>query len=271
MLAISENSSDGSEKVVEFTTGVMFLGTSHRGSPEFGAAGGFARSFLSGIGVDTTPAILDALRLKTSNLERAQERFSALWGKCRFRVKTFQEGLGLSGISIGVLGDKVVPDYSSSLGDHRERTETIQANHREMCRFHGFGDPGYIKVSAELKLMCSQGKETNDGETANQHDPKRSKGSIIERPVGAEPRTSETTTHPRGFTEDEKVCLQALWFPAIMSRHSSLTKPADNTSDWLFEEHLYEEWVSGTNREGSHGLLWKVSADERSVPVEQER
>jgi len=131
----------------------LFLGTPHRGSPEFAAAGDWARSLLSSVGVETTPVILHALGLRTTDLERAQDAFSALWRKYNFRVKTFQEGLGLTGINFGVLGKKVVPDYSSSLGDEREHAETIQANHRDLCRFTGRDDPGFRKVSGVLQAI----------------------------------------------------------------------------------------------------------------------
>lgn len=47
----------------------------------------------------------------------------------------------------------MVPDHSSSLDDPREHAETISANHMDMCRFSGASDPGYRKISAEIKLM----------------------------------------------------------------------------------------------------------------------
>lgn len=79
--------------------------------------------------METNASILDALGLKTTDLERAQEAFSRLWYTYDFSVNKFQEGPGLTGIRLGILGDKVVPDYSSSTGDHREQVETLQANH----------------------------------------------------------------------------------------------------------------------------------------------
>src|SRR3954471_14031209 len=88
--------------IVRSTAAIVFLGTPHRGSPEFAAAGDWARSLLSSVGVETTPVILHALGLRTTDLERAQDAFSALWRKYNFRVKTFQEGLGLTGINFGV-------------------------------------------------------------------------------------------------------------------------------------------------------------------------
>ena len=46
---------------------------------------------------------------------------------------------------------QVVEPWSASIGDPgRERTETIDADHREMCRFSGKTDPGYVKVGSEI-------------------------------------------------------------------------------------------------------------------------
>ena len=45
---------------------------------------------------------------------------------------------------------KVVEDVSSSLDYAAELRETIDADHREMCRFASKADPGYIKVSRAI-------------------------------------------------------------------------------------------------------------------------
>ncbi|KAH6652642.1 hypothetical protein BKA67DRAFT_677731 [Truncatella angustata] len=97
----------------------------------------------SAMRMGTNSAILDTLRLRTADLERAQDSFSDLWNKHNFQVKNLRESLRLIGISLGVLGSKVVPDYSSLIGDPRERAETIQANHMDMCRFKSSQDLGY--------------------------------------------------------------------------------------------------------------------------------
>lgn len=40
------------------------------------------------------------------------------------------------------------------LGDSRERAETLDANHMEMCRFRSDSESNYRKVSGELKSIC---------------------------------------------------------------------------------------------------------------------
>jgi protein SERAC1 len=153
MLARSEASGDlVLRNIVQSTAAIVFLGTPHRGSQQMAGIGETVRKIASVVlKMDTSPAALNALGLKTTDLERCQESFSQLWRDYDFTVKTFQEGLGLTGVNIGPLSDKVVPDYSSALGDARERAETLQANHMSMCRFTGREDPNYHKVSGELR------------------------------------------------------------------------------------------------------------------------
>lgn len=153
MLANSAISEDYAlRSISQKTSAVVFLGTPHRGSHQLANLGEIVRKVASSVlKMDTNPAALDALGLKTSDLERCQESFTRLWRGSNFTVKTFQEGLGLTSINIGSLSKKVVPDYSSALGDPRERAETLQANHREMCCFTGERDPNYRKVAGELR------------------------------------------------------------------------------------------------------------------------
>ncbi|KAF5533272.1 integral membrane protein PTH11 [Fusarium phyllophilum] len=154
MLAISSTSDNQTHKgVIESTAAIIFLGTPHRGSPELSAIGEWARSMLSSLKFQTTSTILDTLGLKTTDLERAHEAFCRLWYQYDFQVKTFQESFGLTGIDLGVLGNKVVPHESSLIGDPREHAETLQANHKQMSRFGSAQDPNFIKVAGEIKTF----------------------------------------------------------------------------------------------------------------------
>ena len=154
--------------IVQSTAAIIFLGTPHRGSPEMTSLGEAARKIASSLfAMDTSPAALDALGLRTSDLERCQESFSRLWRERDFTVKTFYESLGLTGVNIGPLSKKVVPNYSSIFGDPRERAESLQANHMDMCRFTGIEDPNYRKVAGELRQIYTAIEQAN-GERARQ-------------------------------------------------------------------------------------------------------
>lgn len=232
------------ENIVESTAAVIFLGTPHRGSLEVAALGEVVRSVVSTLGMETTPAILDSLGLKTTDLERAQEEFSKLWQNHDFRVKTFQEGLSLAKI-----GKKVVPDYSSLIGDHREHAETLQANHLEMCRFSGTDDPNYRKVAGELRSIYHSIARLNTEKTRRG---RRTQGpmSALSASSSAKPSKVATGSHV------DDACLESLWFPAINTRHESLERPAEQTCSWLFDHELYQDWFNSRNREKHYGLLW---------------
>ncbi|KAF5003078.1 hypothetical protein FDECE_10359 [Fusarium decemcellulare] len=246
MLARSSSSTETKlSDIVESTAAVIFLGTPHRGSPDLAALGEWVRSVVGTLRMETTSAILDALGLKTTDLERAQEAFSEIWTKYDFRVKTFQEGLGLTGINLGVLGNKVVPNYSSSIGDYREHAETLQANHLDMCRLSGPSDPNYRKLSGEVHSIYSSIVQLRTLQ-ATQSGPQRGRGSIRSAP----------STKAIELNDAEKACIQSLWFPSINSRRQSLGNPAEQTCHWLIEHDAYQDWLTGRNEKKHYGLVW---------------
>lgn len=248
MLASSSNSNDSWLKnVVTSTSAVIFLGTPHRGSGELATLGDRARSMISAFRIKTNPAILDALRLKTKDLERAQEAFSTVWSQFDFRVKTFQEGLGLTGLNFGPFGKKVVPDFSSLLGDIRERAETIQANHMEMCRFAGLDDPNYERLCGEITSIYDWLAGSN-ATTANRVD----KHSLTANTLAISSRESRAGA----MDEREKTCLQSLLFPHMNQRTQSFEKPAEGTCCWFFKHGAFVDWLTNKNQAKSCGLLW---------------
>lgn len=118
MLASSSISEEAELKnIVESTAAVVFFGTPHRGSQDMAGAGEIACKVASVLMMDTSSAMLDALGLKTSDLERCQESFSRSWREYGFRVKTFQEGLPSTAINIGLLNDKVGVPSDTRLGE----------------------------------------------------------------------------------------------------------------------------------------------------------
>lgn len=47
----------------------------------------------------------------------------------------------------------MVPDFSSYLGDERERAETLNGDHRSMCKYASIQDLNYQRVAAELRTV----------------------------------------------------------------------------------------------------------------------
>lgn len=248
MLASSSNSTeDRLRNVVASTSAVIFLGTPHRGSRDLATFGDRARSIINAFRMKTNPAILDALRLKTKDLERAQEAFSAVWSQYDFRVKTFQEGLGLTGLNFGPFGKKVVPDYSSLLGDLRERAETMQANHMEMCRFTGPDDSNYVRLCGEITSVYNWLAGLNSW--TPYHVDKR---SLTEHAL------TMSSQERRGelMTERRNTCLQSLLFPNMNQRTQNFENPAEGTCSWFFKHEAFVNWITHKNQTTLCGLLW---------------
>ena len=108
MLAYSDTRTDENLRdVVRSTAAVIFLGTPYRGSKDMASVAEVVRKAASWLLIDTSSTALDALGLKTSDLERCQDAFSRLWRAHDFQVKTFQEGYGLTSFNVGVLFEKV--------------------------------------------------------------------------------------------------------------------------------------------------------------------
>ncbi|KAK4208732.1 hypothetical protein QBC37DRAFT_391785 [Rhypophila decipiens] len=247
MLARSASSSDAeTHDIVESVASIIFLGTPHRGSPELAAMGELARSLVSALRMETTSTILDALGLRTTDLERAQESFSLLLHEYGFKVKTFQEGMGLTGINLGVLGNKVVPDHSSLIGDHRERAETIHANHMNMCRFWGASDPNYGRVAGEIHSVYQSITELS---SSHRRPDSLSQAPLLKRKRGT------TVSDSVESIPGSQAFIQSLRYPSMDSRRQDIDGPAEGTCHWLFEHRLYQGWLHGTNRENGHGLL----------------
>ncbi|KAK0758881.1 hypothetical protein N5P37_008367 [Trichoderma harzianum] len=226
--------------VVESTKTVVFLGTPHRGSQDVAALGEVVRRIVSSFNMKTTPVILDALGLKTSDLERAQEGFSNVWKAYDFKVKTFQEGLSLAKI-----GKRVVPSYSSLIGDYREQAETLQANHIEMCRYSGPDDANYRKVGGELHSIYRSIARLKKTDISLIPQKRRHPSSLL----------SAVSLEESAHIVSES-CLKSLWFPTINTRYQSLEAPLERTCLWLFRHKLYQDWLDGTSRHESYGLLW---------------
>ena len=259
MLATAASSSDnGLRNIIDVTAAVIFLGTPHRGSPELTAVAAWARGFISAIRFETNAAILDTLGLRNSDLERVQETFSTLWRKHDFRVKTFQEGLGLTGFNLGVLGNKVVPDYSSILGDAREQAETLQANHMSMCRYSGADDSSYAKVAGEIKLICTSLMDlagTNARRRPAARRRKSASSTASSRITGSALAENIPSLEHNWKT---RRTLRYLRFTGMDTRLQTIRRAANDTCQWLFEHETYRNWFGrhDAQRTPKNGLLW---------------
>ena len=101
------------------------------------------------VGFDANDRVIRDLQIDCALLDLLVEEFSRLSREEKFSVYTFMEGKGLKGIQC--LSGKFVEDVSASLGDARERKDTISANHIGMCRSASNKENGYYKVRAVVE------------------------------------------------------------------------------------------------------------------------
>ncbi|KAK3942679.1 hypothetical protein QBC46DRAFT_447659 [Diplogelasinospora grovesii] len=225
------------QDILNSTSAVVFLGTPHRGSQDMAGIGETVRRIAATVlRVDTSSAMLDALGLRSSDLQRGQEAFSRLWSTYDFRVKTFQEGLGLTGVNIGVLKDKVVPESSSLLGDFRENAETLQANHFNMARFSGASDPNYRSVAGEVRSIYSSILEVNGRSGVMAH-------------------TQEEAMPVPRYHAQSLACLNSLRFPRMDASMAGIRTPMEQTCLWLFEHPTYVNWFQRMDVQHHQGLI----------------
>ncbi|KAF2429989.1 hypothetical protein EJ08DRAFT_697781 [Tothia fuscella] len=250
VLRRSETSSEpGIRNIVECTEAVIFMATPHRGSKDMAELGDVVRRVASTLlRVDSNAQILRALGVDSPELELCRESFITQWRKYDFRVKTFQEALAMTGINVGQLADKVVPDSSSSLEDLREHAETIEANHKDICRFSSPSDPGFRKVAGTLKKIVNEGKESlcRDAKgkgKANFADVDRDVNGVLE---------SETLAE-----RQQRECLESLSFDEMERRQANISPPFPKTCQWLFMDFKFRNWLENKNQseDERNGLL----------------
>jgi hypothetical protein len=147
------------------TKALIFLGTPHRGS-SYAEWGKIAAAIATVAQFDVNSRNIKALQPHGQPLAELEKGFGRLIMHNSFRIHNFQEAQGLKGVNylnqrvgdlkmaaifLTDLVPQVVEPWSASIGDPgKERTESINANHMDMCRYCGIDDPGYIKTGSEI-------------------------------------------------------------------------------------------------------------------------
>ncbi|PKS04937.1 hypothetical protein jhhlp_008303 [Lomentospora prolificans] len=188
------------------TSAVIFLACPHRAS-EHAKLTDAVRSMAS-VCLDI-PATDQALQYLTGTsgfeLDLGREAFTRMWNDYNFRVKTFQEELPVVGRRQSA-ADCEVRRASSAIGDPREKAETFQANHLDICKFRSSQDQNY-------KILLS------------------SLSSYI---------LNETHKH-RELNSKEKECLRAL-LPPGSARETQPTVSYPGTCLWLYDIPEFQAW-----------------------------
>ncbi|KAI9830205.1 MAG: Nucleolar protein 9 [Phylliscum demangeonii] len=116
------------------TTGVIFLGTPHRGSSQTAWAK-VATRLAKYVLKDQDDRVIDALKRGSEVLERLQDSFAGILHN--LTIYSFFEDLAVTGVG------KIVDDDSATIGCANEVKRWLSANHMDMCKFDGRESKAY--------------------------------------------------------------------------------------------------------------------------------
>ncbi|KAF2236094.1 hypothetical protein EV356DRAFT_531340 [Viridothelium virens] len=150
------------------TKALIFFGTPHRGST-YAAWGKLAAAIAAATLFDVNARNINVLESHGQPLAELEKSFGRLIRHDNFTIHNFQEAKGFK--SVAYLNQRIVEPWSASIGDPgKERTETINANHMNMCRFSSVRDPGYVKASSEIASRVEELRKTKSDSMAKDYD-----------------------------------------------------------------------------------------------------
>ncbi|KAK3334214.1 hypothetical protein B0T19DRAFT_148254 [Cercophora scortea] len=231
-------------QIIEYTVGVFFFGTPHRGAELLGLMLHVLKALAKGLSFQLNDSIVGTLMPGGDNLRTIGERFVTLAKQRNWTVFCFQEEYGLGGL----FGKQVVENESSRIGDPSvETARSIARNHMEMVRFSSCDDAEFNKVSSALhfvynKLLSNPSDERLRAPSAS---------TLSESSLEARQQVEACEK-----LEARKELMQLLYFDEIDARLLSLKPAHHKTCEWILGKPKYHQWMSLENREDHHGFLW---------------
>ncbi|KAF2787773.1 hypothetical protein K505DRAFT_379365 [Melanomma pulvis-pyrius CBS 109.77] len=196
---------------------IIFLGTPHRGS-SYAGWGDIGEKIARAAFFDTNRETLKHLEVHGTELANLERDFSRLMERRTFSIFNFQEALGYKGVK--GLNGKVVENWSSQIGDHRsEPSESINANHMNMCRFCSKEDPGYKQVGGEIRNRVDKLVRKHQEELSREH--------------------ADFLQSLRNEVSEESYS------------GNDVKDPHDDTCGWLLDRNVFRDWLSI-----GQGLFW---------------
>jgi hypothetical protein len=150
----SANSAHEPEReVVSNTSGIIFLGTPHRGS-NAATYGRIAYLLTKAFAFQSANTkLLTALEKNSETLDRISTGFYHTLERYRnLRIASFSEE---KQVRIGILGMQIVRPDSAKIGHARETWGSISEDHRNMAKYISSQDDGFVKVSRTIKEWAS--------------------------------------------------------------------------------------------------------------------
>jgi NACHT domain len=213
--------------VLESTSGIIFMGTPHKGS-DLAAWGSRLAKYLQQIR-QVNRNILKTLNVKSEVLLNVEQDFQQLLLKPdhRERIKIF---CFYEEIALPIIG-KVVPEESAILEQYSNAS--IHGNHMDMARFSSGMDSGFLAVCGVLKDWINALESMEEGDQV-----RSGKGQDA-----------------KGGSQSSKAQIIASWFSDIKYwlHHKDMTSDLlENSGNWLLGKSEFREWRSSPRS----SVLW---------------
>ncbi|OOQ91479.1 hypothetical protein PEBR_00838 [Penicillium brasilianum] len=205
-----------SKDILPATCGICFLGTPHRGSKS-ASMGRWAfrlTEILGGQRANTK--LIRALERNSESLERISDSFYKTLKKRKdLRICSFVEEKEVR--KLGLIGMRIVPPDSATIGYVEEETRTIAENHSDMAKFASESEPGFKRVTGLLKRWVREVEIS----------------SVVDA------------------SEDYQDCLSSLDNQAARMRIEQVKVRHDHTFEWLYESETvqFRHWLQTDSRE----------------------
>ncbi|KAK3339690.1 Alpha/Beta hydrolase protein [Lasiosphaeria hispida] len=147
VLLLSQNNPESHlRNIFGCVTGIIFLGTPHRGS----WMADWARMPASALGVvkSTNTTLLEVLRTDSQFLRSIHDDFSAMIRRLQLSGRRIEITCFFEELPMPVVGKVVVTKESATLEGYN--SISIHANHKEMVVFSNEGDSGFQRLLGEL-------------------------------------------------------------------------------------------------------------------------
>ena len=246
--------------IYRWTRGIAFLGTPHAGSWLANWAKIPVRSLGLVRRIDSN--LLAVLQTDSEVLYRIQDGFLTM---LRDR-ETQQDPIMVTCFyeTLPMFGSTLIVEQQSGIIMGWNRV-SVHANHRNVARFDGAQDSGFISIAETLRQWYDR--------VPTAETPARSSAVIVEQPslsqvTLVDPVTLKSSEAAASFQSDhsssegdvltdvERSCLQTLAFPEMGQREIAIDKAARSTCEWIFKTETYQLWADGKDLEKTHGLLW---------------
>lgn len=259
--------------IFDATVGFLFFGTPHRGADPRNSFHHLLAASAQAFGVQVNRQIVDTLMPHAESLSKLRSEFSVMCHERNWKVFSFQEEYGVTGL----FGKQVVDKDSSCLDDPIiETKQHISSNHMDMCRFSGLQDREYFKVADAMRTILATtenatrpmgyehpfaGRDSHAVSLMTESDDTGGEPSIDRRPLADKSPTPKTREEQLKFdcgigAAIKESLIEQLYFTKIDERLTSLTAAQGTTCRWFLAKPEYAAWRDVENQSDHGGFLW---------------